>query len=244
MNGQDTTAKTKSITAVVVKVMLNRLQVKAKTAALFDVSLTDSSVITKKNGVKIAFTDIQQTHKLKIVGLFYPDNSIGATEIQNLSIYPRVGTFSGKILSINPAAQSFILQTSAWGKHEVFTSPTTVYLQNSSSATFQTLEMGVRAKVQGVWEGSRDKVMAVKVTTKPRLISIEITGQLVIKAQDSVTVLADGTIYGVDIRSAKLFDAKNKEITLDQVPVSSRVKVTGKHLAENVAIVGSKVKLL
>jgi hypothetical protein len=209
----------------------------AKYAAEFS-----KSVITKKNGSAISINDFLIGDKIEVIGNLWSDNSISASSIKDLTLYAHTGTFTGKIISIDPGTSSFNLQTSSPEIKIIYTNPLTSFKKNGGAISFNGLEIGMTANVKGIWERKNSSVTATLVDAKLRYVNISITGQLRMNLPGSITIVSNNTIYGVETTNAKILNKKGKIFPQEKLAWGDTIKVTGKHVSGSVKIIGSVVK--
>lgn len=229
------------IIGVVSKIIGRRIILKARSAASFDTDTSQASFI-RKNGTSIEFGQIQEGDKVEVVGQLWPDNSLSAQVVKDLSLYPHRSSLLGRVESVKPDFQGLVLKTTILGSVEVGVSPLTSVTVNGVSGQIAELKPGIRAKVRGIWERDRRQVLAENLDLKLRKVKIEIVGEIVMKSPESLTVVSTGVIYGVDIRQAKLLNAKRKLITYQDLQMGVPVKVFGKHIPEDPSLEAQVVR--
>lgn len=93
--------------------------------------------------------------------------TIAATEIKDISIQRRGGSFWGSIISIDTTAQTFVLDPTSPGRNLVNQTITvnsaTKVFQGNREGTFADLAVGMRVKVIGLWRKSAHTVVADRV---------------------------------------------------------------------------------
>lgn len=211
-----------------------RIKVKTRSAVTYDVD-TSQAVLVRKNTQPLPYEEFKLHDKVEVEGQGFSDNSILATKVRNLSVYPRKLTVSGKVESVD--ASGFSMWTSMFGKVIVVTSNLTTFVNLTGVNT------GSKVKVSGMWERPQGVVQALVVRQTGRRVKVEFTGQLVMRSTESITVVANGVIYGVDITHAKLLEGR-KSIGVVGLPVGGMVKVLGKHFPESVSVEGASVKVV
>lgn len=232
----------KTISGTVTQIVGNRILVKTSSAAVYDVE-TSQTQLVRRNGAPMTLGEILVGDKVQASGKVWSDNSMSAVVIKNISLYIHTSTFTGKVASINPSNFSFTIQSKAIGTQTIETTPLTIFKTNNQQTAFNGLILGTTITIKGSWERKNTRVLAQTASATVRLISIDVTGQLVAKIDSAFTVVGNNVLYGVDISKAKLLDSKGKIITAAQVPVGSQVRVQGKHIAEKTEITATSVKL-
>ncbi len=231
----------KTLSGTVTKLNGNVIWFTTGSAATYSAE-TSHAQLFRKNGAGMAFSEIAVGDKISLTGQVWSDNSINASFVRNLSLYPHTSTFSGKISGLNPSLSTFTFTTKD-GEKTVRTDQYTTFKKNSSSATFNDLELGFSVSVKGVWERSNAVLVGKSVQANVRLISIDITGAVGMVSPDSITVIGENNvIYGVTVTNATLVDKKNKKITLPSFTPGDTVRVWGKHVSGQVKVSASKVK--
>lgn len=234
--------KTKQIFAGVVNnIVGNQIYFKAKSAASYRAE-TGSSQLVRKNGAAMKFEEIVVGDRVQVQGKVWPDNSINAVHVRNMSLYAHNSSFSGKVTGIDPVAGRFIIESRAHGKQTITTNPYTEYRKNKQPATIQDITLGMNVKVKGMWERVSTIVDAKSIHGTERMLNITITGEMKMVALGAITVLADNVIYGADIVNAKLLGKNGKPAQFTLFQPGQQVRVKGKHAAENVQIYASEVK--
>ncbi len=236
------TPKNKTLTGVVTKAYENILVFKTTSAAIYTVQTPQAKFI-KKYGADMKFGEIFVGDKVEVKGLVWPDNSILADQVRDLSLYPHSGTLTGKIESLNVSNLSFVMQTSSYGLVAVKTDGFTMFKKNSQGSGLLELELGVSVTVKGLWERDRTQIYAKEVMAKYRLVNIEIEGNLTMFSPSGMTVVANGTvIYGVDITGAKLLNKNGNTVTINSFLGGEIVKVKGKHISGTNKLFASSVQ--
>lgn len=234
--------KEKVFTGNVVRISGSQVYFKATNAATYAAEI-GSAVLSRKNGTAMNLNEIVVGDKVEARGLLWGDNSISASSLRNMSLYTHSGSFSGKVVSINPGQSSFVIQSKANGAQTIGTDTLTSYTKNKRNSSFNELELGMAAKVKGFWDRTKEKVLAKTIDGSLRLVNITFTGSVVMKNNTGLTVLANGDVmYGVDVLTAKLQSKSGKPITLNQINVGDTVRVEGKHVSESFRIFASVVK--
>lgn len=237
-------AKQKAIIGTVTKAYENILVVKTSSAALYTAQTWEAKLV-RRYGSIMEFKEILVGDKVEVKGLVWPDNSINASLVRNISLYPHNITLSGKIESLDPYNSSFSLRNSSLGLLNVYSDSLTIFKRNSSNSGLLELEPGISVSVKGVWERDRSKIVAKQVLATVRLVSVDITGTLSMVSPSGLTVIASGNvIYGVNILGAKLQDKNRKTIYISQFTPGQSVKVTGKHISGKSQIIANTVKNL
>jgi len=237
-------AKSKTLTGIVIKNESNRIVFKTSSAATYSAEGVMASVV-RKNGSPMKFNEIISGDKVEVSGMVWPDNSINASYIRNMSLYVHTGTFVGKISSIDPSMGNFTIESRQNGTQIIYTSPTTTFKKGSGSGMFKDLQMGANATIKGTWERSNSYVNATGIEIKVRLVNIDITGKLALKTPSSFTVVGENNvIYGIDISSATLDNKNGKSLGWAKFNMGDILRVKGKHLLEGWQIYGTNIKNL
>lgn len=222
------------IQGTIEQVIGKRIKIKTRSAVVYDVD-TSQAVLIRKNTQSLPYEEFKLRDKVEVEGQGFSDNSILAVKVRNLSVYPRKVTLSGKVESVD--ASGFSMWTSTFGKLSVVTSNLTTFV------SLVGVNIGSKVKVSGMWERPQGLVQALEVRQTGRRVKVEFTGQLVMRSQESITVVANGVIYGVDITRAKLLQGR-KSIGVVGLPVGGMVRVLGKHFPESVSVEGLLVKVV
>lgn len=202
-----------------------------------------SAVLVRKNGATMSFAEILVGDKVEVKGTLWGDNSISASTLRNMSLYTHSGSFSGKLIEINPGDSSFTLQSSKYGNQKITTDSLTVFKKNTSASTFKDLELGMSMSVKGAWDRTTAYVSAREVSGSLRLINIDFTGALYMKSDSSFTVIGNGdVIYGVDITKAKLQNKSGKTLNFSLINLGDTLRVQGKHVSGSVKVIGTVIK--
>ncbi len=202
-----------------------------------------NAILVRKNGAPMSFVEILPGDKVEVKGTLWPDNSINAVYVRNMSLYTHSGSFSGKITGINIVDSSFTLQSTKYGCQEIHTDSLTIFKKNSSIATFGDMEVGMSVSVKGAWDRNTSNVLAREADGALRLINIDVTGTLSMRGADSLTIIGNGNvIYGVDITGAKLENKNGKTIGFSSIGMDDLLRVQGKHVSGSVKIIGTIVK--
>jgi hypothetical protein len=198
--------------------------------------------LTRKNGASMKFEEIILGDKVEVKGQLWPDNSLNVSVVRNMSLYPHSGTFSGKIINIEPVSSRFTIQKSQ-GTQVIKTDSLTTYKKNGSSSTFRDLELGMSVKVKGIWERNNADVIAKEVSGNLRLVSIEFTGRMVMKSDSAITVVgANNAMYGVNTTKAKIMSKNNKPILVGELRLDDVLKVSGKHVSGRLEVIAGTIK--
>lgn len=241
MNIPTSPPKNKTLTGIVTQIIGNRILFTTNAAASYDAE-TAQATFFRRNDTPILFSDILVGDKIKIEGKLWEDNSMNAVSIQNISLYPHTGTYTGKIISIDPVKGTFTIQNTDYGLQTIHTDNLTVLRKNNINIGLRDLKPGLRAKVKGIWERNRDNLLGKQVIVKARLINISLIGKLVMRSDDALTVVSNKTIYGIDITKARIINKNNKPLLTDKLIMGGQVRIEGKHIAESNEIIGSIVK--
>jgi hypothetical protein len=230
----------KTFTGTVTKISGNQVTFKTNSAASY-MADTGSASLVRRNGAAMRLEEIVVGDKVQVGGRLWQDGSMNASYIRNMSLYVHNGTFTGKIIAINPG-NSLTIQSKTHGIQTIQTSPLTVYKKNGKTGTLGDVVYGITVTVKGTWERNNTTVVAKEVDAKIRLLNIDITGQLVMRSDAALTVLANGVAYGVDITKAQIKSKNNKIIKPSELTLSGQVRVQGKHLSESPSITATTVK--
>lgn len=217
------------------QVIGKRLKVKTRAASVYDVDASQADIF-RKNIQPLPLEEVRAKDRVEVSGDVFSDNSLLAKTVVDRSVYPRRTTLTGKVEVVT--SKGFTLYTALFGLVEVLTDTLTSFvglLQN-------TLVVGLKVRVKGLWERPQGEVHALVVESRTRKVKIEFTGELVMRSPEHLTVVADGVIYGVDIRNAKLVLGRKKVGVLD-LPMGGKLKVSGKHLPEDVAVEAVEVRV-
>lgn len=206
-------------------------------------AVVNNAVLVRKNGAVMIFSEILPNDKIEVKGTLWPDNSINANVVRNLSLYTHSGSFSGKVTEINSANSSFTLQSTKYGNQKIRTDSLTIFKKNKSISTFKDIELGMGILVKGAWDRTTSDVLAREAAGTLRFINIDVTGTLSMKGDSSLTIIGNGNvIYGVDITNAKLQNKNGKTLNLANFGMDDIIRVKGKHVSGSVKIVGITVK--
>ncbi len=219
----------------------NQIAFKAGSGAVY-VAETSKATLMRKNGTPMQFSEILAGDKIEVSGTLWPDNSMNAATVRDLSLYTHTGTFNGKITQVDASTSSFLLQSSQFGTQTIHTDSYTMFKVSGSNGGLRDLQTGMNATVKGIWDRSNSDIKATDVQATMRLVNIDITGTLTMKGDGWMTVVANNVIYSVDISKAKLQKKNGKSATLNQFNYNDTVRVQGKHLAESPAITATSVK--
>ena len=237
-------AGTKTITGYVQKVSGSTVVISSSNGAKYSADVGQASLI-RKNGTAMQLAEILVGDKVEVKGTLWADNSISANVLRNMSLYTHNSSFAGKVTEIDPLNQSFILQSSKYGNQTIKTDSLTVFKKNGSASTFKDLELGMGMTIKGAWDRTPTVIAAREVRGTLRLISIDFTGTLSMKSENSITVVGNGNvIYGVDISKAKLQDKNGKTLSLLFFNLGDTIRVKGKHVSGSVKVVGETIKNL
>lgn len=231
--------KQKTFTGAVIKTYDKQVLFRTRDAAQYRAD-TSKAVLSRKNGTPMDFPEIAVGDKVEIVGIAWPDNSVNALTLRNRSLYPRKGTFRGKVVAT--AHTGFDLETKQNGLLHIHTTTLTSYSKNKAAGTNNDVYTGVSATVKGLWERGRREVQALSVEVRARLVSIEITGTVAIKNLEALTVTSNNVIYGVMVSGARFVTKSGKTLNFSDLTVGGPVRVVGKHLPESPNIQASVVR--
>lgn len=232
---------TTKLVGVVERIFGRRAILRTKTAAKFDVDASQAK-LQKKNGSGIEWREVWVGDKLEVVGQVWQDNSVSANVLTNLSLYAHKCTLVGTVTAVMPDYKGFKLQNSVLGEVGVEVSSQVAVSLNGSAAQLQVLRPHLKVKVKGTWERDRKQVYATELQLRLRKLRIEITGELVIKDANSLTVVSGGVIYGVDIHAAKITNKSRKVIGFEALAMGGTVRVRGRHLSGDTHIEATEVR--
>ncbi len=232
----------KTFTGTVTKIVGSQVFFRTTNAANYSAEVGNAQLV-RKNGAAMKFTEILPGDKIETKGILWADSSISATYLRNLSLFPHTGTFSGKIIYINPANSSFVIDGKTNGAQTINTDQLTTFKKNKGAATFSDMQLGMTASVKGLWDRNKADIAAKSVEGTLRYINITITGAITMKIGNSFTVLGSGNaIYGIDVTNAKLQNKNGQSLPFAKFNTGDVVKVEGKHLSGDVAITATLVK--
>ncbi len=230
-----------TFTGTVTKLVGNVIWFNTNSAATYSAE-TSAAQMVRKNGAAMHFSEIVIGDKVKITGQVWQDNSINAKYVRNMSLYPRAGTFSGKITGLDPAGQKFTFLTKD-GEKTAQTDLYTVFKKNTNVSMFSELELGWSVVVKGVWERNNALIVAKNVQANVRLVNIDVSGKIGMIVPGGITVIGNNNvIYGADITKAVLMDRKNKAAAINLFVPGDDVRVWGKHISGQIKITAQKIK--
>lgn len=230
----------KSFTGVVIKLIGNQVVFKTTNAVVYSAE-TSNTVLLRRNGAPLRFSEFAIGDKVEVYGQVWKDNSITTTRIRDLTVYSHSGTFTGKITAFDVGANTLTLYGTQYGSQNIHTNLQTVYMKNGSIVPAQQIAVGMSATIKGTWERTRTEVSAREVRATVRLRNIDITGELVLKDGVALTVISNGVLYGIDASTSKVRSKNNKPMNLSELSMST-VRVQGKHIPESTNIVASSIK--
>lgn len=230
----------RNITGVVTKLVGNQIIFKTTNAVVYSAE-TSNTVLVRKNGAPLQFSEFAIGDKVEVHGQVWKDNSMTTTRIRDLTMYTHNGTFTGKITAFDVSANILTLLGTQYGSQTIHMNPQTVYMKNGSIVPLEQIAVGMSATIKGTWERARTEVVAREVRATARLLNIDITGELVLKDGLALTVTSNGVLYGIDASTAKVRSKNNKVMNLSELSMST-VRVQGKHIPESTHIVASSVK--
>lgn len=235
-------ATVKTFSGTVTRIYGSGIYFTTASAASYSADIANAALL-RKNGASMQFAEILVGDKVEVKGTLWADNGISPLYIKDLSLYAHKGSFSGKIIGINTADLSFILQSKAHGDQNIHTNNFTAFTKNGKNSGFVNLELGMSATVSGVWDRTSTNVIASNIAGSFRLIDIYFTGTLSIKNGSALTVVGNGNvIYGVDAGKAKVLSKNGKPMALDEYRLGDTIRVWGKHISGMVAVTASQVK--
>jgi|GEM_PF-2114919 len=237
-----TTAKARVYTGTVTRIDGTQLMFITSSGAYYTVQTQNISLL-RRYGASMEFSEIIKGDKIETQGLLRPDNSIVASYVKNLSLYPHTGTFTGKVGNIYPFASLFTLESKANGIQNVHVNSLVVFKKNNSPATMADLTPGMSVTVKGMWERKNTDLTAKEAAATVRMVDIYFTGTLVMRGETAFTVVGDNNaIYGLDIAKANLQNKSGKPINYLQFNMSDTLRIWGKHVSGSTNIVASKIK--
>ncbi len=232
----------KTFTGTVTKISGSQLVFTNSTASIYSVDIANAA-LQRKNGSSMLFADFLPGDKIEVKGVLWPDFSISASSIRDMSLYAHSSSFTGKIIAINPADASFTLQSKEHGNQAIQTNNFTGFSKNGKSVTFKDLELGFSATIKGTWDRSSVNVLATQIQATIRLIGIDFTGSVTMVNGNSLTVLGNtNVIYGVEISFATLQNKSGKSLSQGQIKTGDSLRVWGKHVSGSVQIIAGKIK--
>lgn len=232
----------KTFSGTVISISGSQVIISTTSAAKYSAEVGNAH-LTRKNGVVMKFSEILVGDKVEVKGTLWPDNSISVTNLKDNSLYAHTGTFTGKVVSINPPDSSFVMQSKNYGNQTIITNNFTSFTKNGSGTGFKDVELGMTATVKGVWDRNNTTVTAASIAGTLRMISIYFTGSLSIKSDGALTVIGNGNvIYGVEISHAAILNKSGKPASLSQYNLGDSLRVWGKHISGMVAVVASEVR--
>lgn len=234
-------AKPKTLTGVITKISGSQLGFLTGSGIAYSADIANAA-LQRKNGSAMAFPEFLVGDKLEVKGTVWADNSISAASIRDMTLYAHTGTFSGKIISIDPSGSSFTIQSSQPAFRNIRTNTLTAFKKNGSAATFANLQIGMTAKVKGAWERKDSNISAASVEATLKLINIDVTGRLTMKGPGNMTIIANNTIYGLDTSKAKLQNKSGKSLSPDRFNLGDTLRVSGKHVSGSVQIIAETIK--
>jgi hypothetical protein len=203
---------------------------------------TQGTTLTRRYGAPMLTEEIIPGDKIQVTGTVRPDNNIAAILVRDMSLYAHNSTFSGKIITVNSLCNYIIIDSRQWGTQTIHINSFTVFKKNTVSSTITDLTAGMTVTVKGAWERTGKDVNATSVQAIIRLVAIDITGELVMRGDTSLTIIANNTIYGIDLTHAQLQNKKGQPIVVYQFGMDDTLHVWGKHITGSTEIVASKVK--
>lgn len=141
----------------------NTLTVKTKTEKTFQIQVTASTKLYRRIGAISALSEFQVNDWLQAVGE-WTDNSqttMNALVIRNQSLQQYRGTFTGSVVSVNAAANTFVFQPNRRTDQQTVTvtSQTKVYGRNKQQAiTLAEIKTGDQVVVRGLWDRTNNTI--------------------------------------------------------------------------------------
>ncbi len=235
--------KTLNLNGTVTQISGLQVYFKSPSSAKYTAEISTAKLF-RKNGTEISVSEILPGDKIEVKGKVWPDNSINAEYVKNLSLYPHRSTFIGKITGINFQKSEFTLESGSVSRL-VKTSQLTAYKNSGSISGFSNLEIGMSATVKAAWERKDSVLTAESVEAKQKLINITITGTLVMTSPEAFTIVGDNNvIYGISLNNAVLVSKSGKKLSLSAFQNGQQVKVEGKHTSGLVKIFATKIRNL
>ena len=234
-------AAPKIYSGIITGILGTQLQFATASGAYFSVQ-TQNITLMRRYGAPMQASEFMTGDKIQVTGSARPDNSIAASLVRDMSLYAHNSTFTGKIISLSPLCSYLIIDSRQWGTQTIHTNTYTVFKKNSVSATITDLIAGMTVMVKGAWERTSKDITASSVQAIIRLVNIDVTGRLVMRGDSALTVIANNTIYGVDISGAALVNKKDQPVTVSQLDMDDMLRVVGKHISGSTEITASKVR--
>ena len=95
------TQSEKNLTGVVTRLVGNQVIFKTANAVVYSAE-TSNAALVRKNGTPMRFAEFAIGDKVEVRGQVWPDNSMTTTRIRDLTLYVHNGTFTGKIIGLDP----------------------------------------------------------------------------------------------------------------------------------------------
>ncbi|MFA6421568.1 MAG: hypothetical protein WCW45_05075 [Patescibacteria group bacterium] len=139
------------------------LTVTTTTGKTFQLQVTANTRLYRRLGAVSALSEFQVNDWLQAVGE-WTDNSqtsMSALVIRNQSIQRYRGTFTGSVVSVNSAGNSFVFQPNKRTDQQTvtITSETKVYGQNKQQViTLADMKIGDKVVVRGLWDRANNTV--------------------------------------------------------------------------------------
>jgi hypothetical protein len=143
-------AQPKVFSGTVTKLNGSQVYFKTSTAATYTAEVGTIPLL-RKYGSSMQFSEIMIGDKVEVKGTLWPDNSISATYFRDTSFYPHTGTFAGKIVSVDPFASSFIMQSSQ-GTQTIRVNSSTSFIRNGAASGLGEMAPGISVTVKGTNE--------------------------------------------------------------------------------------------
>lgn len=229
------------IRGVVQRIVFQRLQLRTAAGRVYDAE-TSGAVLLRKNGLPLLFAEVAVGDAVEVEGTVWPDGSVSAVRVRDLSMFPHSGTFSGKVVAVDTAAASIQFHSSAYGLQRAVLGPETSMHVKNLPPLLANVAAGMTVRVQGTWERDRSTVHARTVRVTYRLLNVRIVGSVVGAVDADLTVVADGSIYAVHAQAARLRGVPEGR-PLSWL-VGRAVVVEGKHIAQSLELVATKIRVV
>lgn len=230
------------VTGVVNRIVGNQLTFSTPNAATYRAE-TSSAKLTRKYGAAMNFDEIITGDKIEVTGMVWPDNSINASLVKNLSLYVHNSTFVGKIGVVDVAGANFTLESKTYGSQTIHINNLTVVKKNGSASSLAEMKTGMGATVKGIWERDNKNIAATEVKGILRLVNISFSGRLVMVSPIGFTVVgANNAMYAVDFSGAQMLSKNGKGMGWGEFKLDDKVSVQGKHISGQLQIQASLIK--
>lgn len=204
---------------------------------------TQNISMQRRYGSAMQISEMMIGDRIEVTGLLRPGNEIAATLVKDLSLYTHTSSVSGKIITINPLAKTIGITNSKHQNQTVYLDNITTITKNGAYATIADLSPAMAVSVKGTWERSSTDIHALTFKATVHLVSIYITGALMVRGADFITVIgSNGPIYGVDIANSQVLDKNGKPILISNIDMDHTIRIWGKHISGTPEIIASKIK--